>query len=309
MANTRAFWAFAGTAAIWGSTFLFIKLGLAEFRPFTLVAVRTGCATLALVAVLPFTVRRAPLVPRHLLLLVVAGVLNPALPYVLITWGQQYVNSAVAGIVNATVPLFTLPLAHFALRDERMTPANLGGLVMGFVGIVLIFAFGRAAPGGPAPLGAGSQATLGLLAMLLAALCYAGSMVFVRRYLRHTSPEVVAGTSQAVGFGLASLCALALEAPNLGQVSGPGWAVATWLGIGSGLSYLLFFYVLSQWGTTRTSLVTYIVPVIAVLLGTLVLGEVVTWPALVGAVLVVGAVAIINRQPRTQRAQPAHSAQ
>jgi drug/metabolite transporter (DMT)-like permease len=306
VANLKTFWAFAGTAAIWGSTFLFIKLGLAEFKPFTLVAVRTGFATLALAALLPFTLRRRAAFPRHVLLLAVAGVLNPALPYVLITWGQQYVNSAVAGIINATVPLFTLPLAHLALHDERITPASLGGLLMGFVGVVLIFGFGRVAAASPAGLAAGDRPALGLLAMLAAALCYAGSMVFVRRYLRRVPPEVVAGASQGIAFGLTSLCALALESPTLGSISGAAWAVTTWLGVSSGLSYLLFYAVLSRWGTTRTSLVTYLVPLIAVLLGTLVLGEVVSWPALVGALLVVGGIAVINRAPRVQ---PAHSAQ
>lgn len=237
----------------------------------------------------------------------VAGVLNPVIPYVLITWGQQFVNSAVAGIINATVPLFTLPLAHFSARDERITLAKLSGLSVGFVGIVLIFGQGRMPmTGSPAAMGANDSTVFGLLAMIGAAICYAGSMVYVRRNLRNTAPEVVAGASQGIAFLLTSISAAVLEAPLLSRISGATWAVVAWLGISSGLSYLLFYYVLSNWGTTRTSLVTYLVPLIAVLLGTIVLGEVITWHALAGGLLVIGGIATINREPQ---AKPIHCAQ
>jgi len=307
MGKTKAFWAFIGVAGMWGSSFLFIKLGLLELKPFTLVAFRTGFATLALAAILPFTGRKFPKDLRSLLLLLIAGVLNPVIPYVLITWGQQFVNSAVAGIINATVPLFTLPLAHFALRDERITLARLSGLIVGFFGILLIFSQDRmSATGSPAETGANGSALFGQLMMIAAAICYAGSMVFVRRNLQNNAPEVVAGASQGIAFLLTSISAFVLEAPLASRISGPTWVVVAWLGISSGLSYLLFYFVLSKWGTTRTSLVTYLVPVIAVLLGAIVLGEVITWQALAGGLLVIGGIATIYRQAQ---AKPIHSAQ
>lgn len=307
MGKTKAFWAFIGVAGMWGSSFLFVKLGLLELKPFTLVAFRTGFATLAVAAILPFTGRKFPKDLRSLLLLLIAGALNPVIPYVLITWGQQFVNSAVAGIINATVPLFTLPLAHFALRDERITLARLSGLIVGFFGILLIFSQDRmSATGRPAEMGANDSTSFGQLAMIAAAICYAGSMVFVRRNLRNTAPEVVAGASQGIAFLLTSISAFVLEAPLSSRISGPTWLVVAWLGISSGLSYLLFYFVLGKWGTTRTSLVTYLVPVIAVLLGAIVLSEVITWQALAGGLLVIGGIATTNRQAQ---AKPIHSAQ
>jgi drug/metabolite transporter (DMT)-like permease len=309
MADSKAFWAFLGVAGMWGSSFLFIKLGLSELTPFTLVAYRTGFATLALAAILSFQTHNLPKDRRTLALLFVAGILNPAVPYLLITWGQQYVTSANAGIINGTVPLFTLPLAHFLLRDERITPIRLAGLGIGFIGVLLIFGREQPFPLLEANSSTGLHADrvlLGQLAMIGAAICYAGSIVFVRHSLRETAPEVVAGASQGVALILTTLGALALEAPFSSRMSISGWMVVAWLGISSGISYLLFYYVLGEWGTTRTSLVTYLVPVIAVLLGILVLSEVVVWQAFAGGVLVICGIIMINRQARTKSG---HSAQ
>ena len=301
MGKTKAFWAFIGVAGIWGSTFLFIKLGLLALEPFTLVAFRTGFATIALAAILPFTGRKFPKDWHTLRLLLIAGVLNPVLPYILITWGQQFVDSALAGIINATVPLFTLPIAHFVLRDERITPAGLGGLIVGFSGILLIFSQNNnSVAGSLVKMAANNNALFGQLAMIAAAICYAGSMVFVRYKLRNTPPEVVAGASQGIAFLLTSISAFVLEAPLSSRISGPFWVVVAWLGISSGLSYLLFYFVLGKWGTTRTSLVTYLVPVIAVLLGAIVLGEVITWQTLTGGLLVISGIVILNRQARVR---------
>ncbi len=241
-------------------------------------------------------------------LLLIAGILNPAVPYLLITWGQQFVNSATAGIINGTVPLFTLPLAHFLLRDERITPLRLAGLGIGFIGVLLIFSKGQPLHLLEVNKPAGLQADrvlLGELAMIVAAICYAGSMVFVRHNLRETPPEVVASASQAIALFLTAIGALVLETPLTSKMSISGWIVIAWLGISSGLSYLLFYYVLGKWGTTRTSLVTYLVPVIAVLLGILVLSEVVVWQAFAGGVLVISGIIIINRQVQTKSAHPA----
>lgn len=285
---------------MWGSSFLFIKLGLLELTPFTLVAYRTGFATLALVATLLLSGHRFPKEKRTIWLLLIAGILNPAVPYLLITWGQQFISSATAGIINATVPLFTLPLAHFTLRDERITPTRLSGLIIGFVGVLLIFSRNQMfAQGGFFRLetwGGDNRAFAGQLAMVGAAICYAGSMVFVRHRLRHTAPEIVAGVSQAVALILTTIGAFAFEAPLASRMSTSGWLVVAWLGISSGISYALFYFVLGQWGTTRTSLVTYLVPVIAVILGIIVLKEEVAIQALIGGVLVILGIFIINRQ-------------
>lgn len=309
--------AFLAVAGMWGSSFLFIKLGLNEVGPFTLVTLRTGFAFVAVAALLLLRSRRIRQDRRTLFHLLIVGALNPAIPYALITWGQQFVTSAVAGIINATVPLFTLPIAHLALRDEAMNRTRVAGLGIGFLGVVLLFSPDLARElGHNAALSAGERGAparlLGQLAMVAAAVCYAGSMVYVRHFLRQTPSEMVAGTSQGVAFLLTVLPALALESPVALPVSGAGWLIVAWLGISSGLSYLLFYFVLRRWGTTRTSLVTYLVPVIAVLLGGVVLDEAISWQSLLGGLSVISGIVIINHDARAPQAGPsttAHSAQ
>jgi drug/metabolite transporter (DMT)-like permease len=302
----KVFWAFIAVAGMWGSSFLFIKLGLLELEPFTLVALRTGFASLALLPTIPFITRRITIDRRSLLYLLIVGVMNPAVPYILITWGQQFVSSAIAGIINATVPLFALPFAHYFLRDEPITVARLTGLVVGFLGIVLIFSNIPSVSPGIIETQSGMENSqnviIGQIAMLGAAVCYAGSMVFVRHSLRRTAPEIIAFSSQLSAFMITGIMAVVLEAPFTSSLSDTGWMGIVWLGISSGLSYILFYFVLSKWGTTRTSLVTYLVPVIAVTLGAVVLREVISWQSLIGGLFVISGIAVINTQARVQPA-------
>jgi drug/metabolite transporter (DMT)-like permease len=305
MTKTKVFWAFLALAGLWGSSFLFIRLGLDELEPFTLVTIRTGFALITLAAILRLNDHQPPSDRRALLHLLIVGVMNPAVPYALITWGQQFVDSAIAGIINATVPFFTLVFAHFALPDEAINGKKLSGLLVGFLGVLLIFSRELVmGPGGSETIGgasSGSGAPMGLLAMVGAAICYGGSMVYVRRHLRETSPEIVAATSQGVAFLLTAISALTLETPLSSPISGSGWLVVAWLGISSGVSYLLFYFLLREWGTTRTSLVTYLVPVIAVVLGAWVLDEVITWQAILGGAFVISGVTITNLEARSRR--------
>ena len=302
----KVFWAFIAVAGMWGSSFLFIKIGLLELEPFTLVALRTGFASLTLLATIPFITRQITIDRRSLLYLLIVGVMNPAVPYILITWGQQFVSSAMAGIINATVPLFALPFAHYFLRDEPITVARLTGLVVGFLGIVLIFSnIPSVSPGiieTQSGMDNSQNVLIGQIAMLGAAVCYAGSMVFVRYSLRRTAPIIIALSSQLNAFILTGIMAVVLEAPFTSRLSDTGWMGIAWLGISSGLSYILFYFVLSKWGTTRTSLVTYLVPVIAVTLGAVVLSEVISWQSLIGGLLVISGIAVINTQARVQSA-------
>jgi drug/metabolite transporter (DMT)-like permease len=174
-------------AAIWGPSFLFIKIAVQELPPITLVAVRVGLASLTLYLILRAQGRNLPRLGRVWRHFAFMGLFANALPFVLFSWGELYVDSALASILNGTTPIFTVILAHFLVADDRMTPTKLVGTLLGFGGLLIIVA---------PTLAAGIRAeTLGLLAMATAAVCYAVTIIYSRRHLRGLQP-LVAPTAQ-----------------------------------------------------------------------------------------------------------------
>jgi drug/metabolite transporter (DMT)-like permease len=237
------------------------------------------------------------------------GLVNTVVPFTLISWGQQYLPTGLAAVINAMVPLFTIVLASLVLHDEAITPARLGGLVIGFSGVVLLAMpkLSAAEADEEALL-----ALLGMLAVAAATLFYAIAGVFTRRQLnrraivraadgslRPPTPLETALGSSLVASLVATPLAVVLERPPEGIVavpaSGGGWLAVLWLGVlGTGLAYLLHFRILERWGPTRASLVTYVIPLVAVTLGFVVLGEWLDPLELVGAALIIGGVVLVN---------------
>lgn len=273
---------------IWGSSFLWIKVALENVGPFTLVAWRLliGVAGLAVVVAV-----RRPTFPRQrkvYAMLALLGLTNTALPFLLITWGEQSIDSAVASILNGTVPLFAMIIAHFALKDDRMTWARVAGLILGFVGVVVLMS-GELEPG---RLGAGG---LGQLAVLLAAVLYAFSSVFARKNLHGLTPEVQAFVPLIVADVLIWTGAIAIEAPSLVPTTGLTWFALAWLGLlGSCVAYLLLFTLLHRVGPTRTTMVTYVFPVVGLVLGIVFLDEALTVQLVVGALMIVAGILVVN---------------
>jgi drug/metabolite transporter (DMT)-like permease len=233
--------------------------------------------------------------------LILLGAFNPGIPFLLITWGQQFIDSSVAGILNATVPLFTMVIAHFALRDEPITRRRVLGLMVGFVGVILIFS--DEFPGGRfGSLGLFDDPGRfkGQLAVLLAATCYAATAVLVRRTMRHVAPLVIAAGTQSVAFAFVSVSAFLLEAPMalVPRISSESWFALGWLGLlVTCLGGIVHFAIIHEWGATRATLVTYVIPVVAFGLGATVLGEDLSWRQLAGALLILGGIALVNRIP------------
>jgi len=288
---------FALICLFWGSSFLWIKIVLTELGPITLVAIRLTLGALGLGAAL--AIRRPPLprAPRIWLSVALLGALNPAAPFFLITWGEQYIDSGVASILNATVPLFTLVIAHFALDDERITLPRAAGLLVGFGGIVLLV--GR-------DLGVqGVQGSvLGGLAVVVAALCYAIAAVVARKVLRDMRPVVFSTVTVSVGASLMWALVPLAEAPVHFPVSGPVWIGLAFMGLlGTCGAYLLYYSLIQSIGATRATLVTYVIPVVGVLLGVIVLREELSWSLAVSAALIIGSVAIVN----SRQLQPARA--
>lgn len=287
---------FALLGVVWGSSFLWIKVAVRDIGPITLVAFRLLFGSLGLVAVVA---ARRPLFAserRTWATLGLLGLTNTALPFILISWGEQFIDSAVASILNGTVPLFTLVLAHLFLHDDRITTTRTAGLLVGFAGVVVLVSrdFTPESIGG---------SLLGQLAVLAAAVLYAGSSVFARRNLRQVDPLVQAFVSLIAAAAAAWLAIPAFEWPLKLPSLPLTWFALAWLGmLGSCVAYLLYFHLLHTLGPTRTTMVTYVFPVVGLILGVTFLGERAEWHLAVGASLVAASIAVVNMKPRSAAA-------
>ena len=276
-------------AAAWGSSYLFIKIGVETLPVLSLVTWRlvfgTGFLVLAVAAM------RVPLPrdPRMIGRLAVLSVINVVVPFALITWAEQSIDSGLASILNATTPFFTLLLSVLVLRGDRMTGIRLAGLFVGFAGVIVV---SSGSLGGPGALGE----VAGILAVVAASVSYALGNTFFARQVRGRVDPTAAALGQ-VGLALPMVAGLSLVVD--GSVAVPSVPEAlfsvAWLGmVGSGFAYLFFFRLLAVWTPTRVSLVTYLMQVVAVGLGVIVLGEPLTVGFVAGAILVVGGIAMVN---------------
>ena len=279
---------FLALGLMWGTSYVFIKLGVQTLPTFTLIAGRLGFGLLLLVVVV--AAARQPL-PRDRMTyvhLVVMSVINIVLPFSLITTAERYVDSNLAAILNGTVPLFAIVIAAFVLHDEPITVNRLVGLVVGYAGVVILVS--RGIGGGDAQHG-----LLGEVLLLLSALCYGAGGVYARRNVRGLRPMIPALFQVGFAFVIVSAIALFFEDPlavrwNLGAL-----VAVLWLGfIGSGLAYLANFRLLSHWGATRTSLVAYLLPVVGIVAGAVMFGETIDLRVVLGTALVIGGVALVN---------------
>ena len=290
------FWALG---LIWGSSFLWIKIAVQEVDPFTLVGWRLLFGTLGMVVVILLRRPAFPEAGKTWLFLAALGVLNTALPFVLISWGEKSIDSAVASVLNSTVPLFTLVIAHLFLHDEPITARKAVGLLIGFGGVLALMA--RDLEPGSLRVG-----ILGQAAVLVAAVSYASASVFARRTMREISPLVQSFVPMA--FADAIVWTAATQVGNPGRLPAIPitWVALLWLGLlGSCVAYLLYYNLLHSVGATRAVMVTYVFPVVGVALGVVFLGELADWHLLVGAALVVASIVVVNWRPRVVVAAPA----
>ncbi len=280
-------------ALMWGSSYLFIKIGVETLPPLSLVVLRLLVGFAILLVVVGVTRTPLPRDLRTLGHLAILGAVNIAIPFWLIGWAEQHIASGLTGILQSTSPFFTLVLAASFVHDEHVTRGRVAGIAIGFLGIFVLSAHDLADLGTTA----GTQRLLAQLAVVLASLAYAAGNTYARRTLREARPLVLA-TGQ-VGWALAIVVVLALLVDGgitLPTVPQAALAVG-WLGtIGTGFAYLVFFRLLSGWGPTRASLVSYLLPVVAVVLGVVVLGETVDAAFLAGAALIVAGIWVVNRR-------------
>ena len=279
-------------ALIWGSSFMFIKVAVRELTPATLILGRLGFAALVLAVVVPLSVGAGTALSEmrtHWRALVLVGLLNTALPFWLLSWGETRIDSGLASIIQASLPIFNALLAFAFFREQRVTGWRLVGVAVGFVGVALLV--------GAQPQGK----ILGALAVVGMAVCYAGGGLLTKRFLSGVRPQVIALGTSAVAALLVLPFGVA-QAPS--QV--PSWktiASVAMLGVvGTALAYLLFFTIIAGAGAAYASLVTYLVPPVALAYGALFLDERVGAAALGGLVLIFAGVALGTRTRRPVRA-------
>jgi drug/metabolite transporter (DMT)-like permease len=253
-----------------------------------------GIGAVGTVLVLLVTRDRLPRDRRSWITMLVLGLTNVAIPFTLITWSEKSIDSAVASILNASVPLFTLLISHFSLKDDRMTLRTVLGMLAGFAGVVVLLSK-DIQPGQ-------HNSVLGQLAVVLASLFYAGSTVFARKGTEQV-PGLVRGAVPLLSASLAMwLIIPTIEKPVVLPAMPLTWLAVGWLGVlGSAVGLIIFYYLLHEIGPTRSSLVTYIFPLGGVILGLVFLKETVTWQLFMGAVLIVISLVIVNLRSRRQK--------
>jgi drug/metabolite transporter (DMT)-like permease len=253
-------------SVLWGGSFFFSKLALAELPPFTLVFGRVCLAAVALNLAVYATGNRMPRSLKTWRALFVMGALNNLVPFSLIFWGQMWIASGLASILNSTTPLFTVVLAHLFTRDERMTTNRLSGVLFGMLGVAVMI-------GQDALLGLGGS-VLAQVAVLVAAMCYGFAGIFGRRFkgvppLVTASGQVTATSVMMLPIMLVADRPWTLLLPSVGTC---GAVVALAL-LSTALAYVIYFRILAVAGATNLLLVTFLIPVSALLLGMSILGE------------------------------------
>ncbi|MEO1131227.1 MAG: DMT family transporter [Cyanobacteria bacterium J06639_1] len=283
-------------SVLWGSSFYFNEIALRELSPLTLLWGRT---TLAAIALLIWVYATGNAMPRSRSIwgaFVVMGIFNNAIPFTLIAWGQTSIDSGLAAILNATTPVFGVILAHFVTRDERLTRSRSLGVALSLAGVAALI--------GPAALQGLDVRNLGQVAVLMAACSYAIASLYGRRF-KALPPAVTSA-------GILS-CTSTLSLPVVAIVDAP-WqlqpAIAT-LGavagialIGTALAYLIFFRLLAVAGATNAMLVTFLIPISALLLGTVLLEERIHISEIVGMLLIFAGLAAIDGRALQAIASP-----
>lgn len=277
-------------SVLWGGSFFFIGVAVQALPAFTIVAIRVGLAMLVLLAVLRALRIALPTDGRIWLALLGMGLLNNVIPFTLFVWAQAQVPSGLASILNATTPISTALVAHAFTSDEKLTPNRLLGVLLGLAGVALML--------GPDLLTGLGQNLLAQGACLLATLSYAFAGVYGRRFRRLGLAPLLTATGQlTVSAALMLPLALLVDRPWLLPL--PGWqAIAALIGLAvlsTALAYVIFFRIMTTAGS-NVNLVTLLVPVSAILLGVLVLGETLLPRHLVGfGVIALGLAAIDGR--------------
>jgi drug/metabolite transporter (DMT)-like permease len=283
-------------AAMWGSSFLFNRVLVQVLPPLTVVATRVGIAAVVLTLAAGALGQRLPRAGRAWGTFLVLGGIGTALPFYLISWGQQEVGSGLAGILMAGMPLATMLLA-FLLAGELLSGRRVAGFVVGFAGIAVLL--------GPAALGElGGPAMLRQAAVIMGALCYAVTAVLTSRMVR--TPPLVSAASMMLGASVWVLPVALLREPQVAVV--PSFAIVfsmLWLGVVStAVATIVYFRLVASAGPTFLSMINYLIPLVAVAAGAAVLGERLAWNAVFALALLLAGLWLAESRPSRRGSDP-----
>ncbi len=272
---------------VWGGAFMAMSVALEGFGPFTVAAGRISIGALALLSIVALTSPRDLLIrdPKSLVFMLMLGIMNFAMPFSLLAWGLQHVPSAFAGVAMGSSPIFVLVLAYFFVPDEQIGPRRIIGVILGFAGLVVLILPGIMADGSEA----GSVAAR--VACVLASLCYSIGAILIRR-----APPIppLVFTAGMLAAGSVILTPLALFIEGVPEITGERatWAIIYAGLIPTGLAFLLRVVLIQSAGPIFMSLVAYVVPIWAVLLGVLLLSETLTLSTYIGAAIILSGVGL-----------------
>lgn len=273
-------------ALLWGSHYLWVKIVLRELHPITMTGLRILIAAAGL---LVFILIAHPPFPKKIpwFSFIFLGLFNLAAPFALIAWSEKYISSGMASILNSTSPLFTLLLSWIFLRDEPFSLTRLLGLFIGFSGVIVLVS-GKLTTDNDLVM-------FGAVSVLLAAICYAASAVYAKRIAGRLDSGVLAFGQVVMGTGMALPAAFLFEAPFTLPRLPLTWIALVTMGLLlTCTGTILYFSLLRSVGPTRTIMVSYLFPLVGVLLGILFLGEEPSWRLLGGGALIIGGIIIVN---------------
>ncbi len=277
---------------LWGGSFFFVGVIVNALPPFTIVTLRVGIAAIALWLFCLAAGKRLPTDPSIWLAFLLMGLLNNAIPFSLIVWGQTHIASGLASILNATTPLFTVVIAGIFLADERMTTMKGMGVGIGFSGVVVMI--------GPAAFSGFGDNGWAQLAVLGGAMSYAAAGVFGRRFKSMGVDPLVTATGQLTASSLVLLpLALYVDRPlDLVMPGAPVWLAVICLAVlSTAVAYVMYFRILASAGATNLLLVTFLIPVSAIFLGVVILGEQLEPVHFAGMALIALGLAAIDGRP------------
>ena len=291
--------ALIGLALIWGASFLFIKLGVRDMSPEVLLLIRSasGFVTLAILVSIMGRPLFGPEWRSRLIPFAIMAITNGVIPWVAIAWGEEHISSGLASILNATTTLWTAVLVYWVVPSERPSVVNYVGVLIGVAGVVVLVFPDLAAHGV-------SGSFLGTIAVLIAAFSYAINALYQRRRMRSVSVFELSLGQLAISV----LFAIPIAAPTIAHVHVQLLSLAAVLALGAGgtgIAYLLYYYVMNSLGAVRAAGVTLLVPITAVFWGALLLGERFSLPAVIGMIVILAGVVLTNVRRIPRRAPAA----
>lgn len=279
---------------IWGSTWLFIKLGLEDLPPITFAGIRFVIACVILFSIIKLRGLALPRKRSDWLLLAATGVLAFTLNYGLLFWGEQYISSGLAALLQATIPAFGLIFAHFYLPGERMTLPKVMGVLLGVIGVGVVFSNQLSVAGG--------KALAGCVALVMSSIFVSYSNVLVKARGQHLDPAILAAGQMFFGMLPLMIVGVPLEGSPLKF----HWSVLAVFAmfylavVGSVIAFLLYYWLVHNMDVTKSMLIALVTPVVAVLLGMLVLKEQISWRTIAGGLMIMSGIGVIvfNRTRR-----------